>query len=274
MSSRPSARPLLCFIHIERAGGTTLQWLLRRNFPTFLTLTPPRRTNDEALILTRGQLGRLLRVLPFTSGIGGHTVRTYAGYESVTERRILYFTFLREPVARFVSHLQYQLGAAAGVRDIAQALEDPYLGNFMTKRIAGAGNLADARRRIDEDYGFVGFQEEFDHSLIALRAALDVPIDLRYERRNRSVAPARWARDPGVLRAAQDLNVKDLELYYFARDRWASRHEGTNLSDGEAAGRLRTASANYRVPTLAKYRWRAYRLFVQRPAERLLSIGP
>lgn len=263
-------KPLLCFIHVERAGGTTLHAILRRNYPSFLTLTAPTWTNDERTVFTAVQLGALLRTLPFTAGIGGHNVRTYLGYERVTDRPVRYLTFLRDPVARYLSHLRYQLEHFPERWDLERLLDEEYFWDFATKRIAGSKDLELAKRRLATDYAFVGLQERFDESLVLLRRALapNRKLDLRYEHLNAAGSKAHWMRDPGIRRRAEERNAADLELYAFAETAvyptWAAAY-GPSLRD--EAEDLHSRSLGYRLPVARRSAWRGYKLLVQVPLE-------
>jgi Galactose-3-O-sulfotransferase len=263
-------KPLLCFVHVERAAGTTLHAILRKNYPSFLTLTSPKWTNDERTVLTSAQLRALLRILPFTAGVGGHNVRTYLGYEDVTERPIQYLTFLRDPVARYLSHLRYQLEHFPGRWDVGRLLDEEYFWDFTTKRIAGSVDLELAKRRLDGDYAFVGLQERFDESLVLLRRALAPgrDVDFRYEHLNVSASPARWVRDPGVRRHAEERNAADLELYAFAETAvYRTQAEAYGRSLAVETEELRSRSVGYRVPPANRFAWRAYKALAQIPVE-------
>jgi Galactose-3-O-sulfotransferase len=267
---RSDRKPLLCFVHIERAAGTTLHAILRKNYPSFLTLTSPTWTNDERTVFTATQLRALLSVLPFSAGVGGHNVRTYVGYEGVTERPIRYLTFLRDPVARYLSHLNYQLEHFPGRWDLRRLLDEEYFWDFTTKRIAGSADLELAKRRLEGDYAFVGLQERFDESLVLFRRALAPgrDLDLRYEKLNVSASHAPWTRDPGVQRHAQKRNAVDIELYRFAEDvLYRTRAEAYGCSLSEETEALRWRHAGYHVPPARRFAWRAYKLLVQIPVE-------
>ena len=101
---------MLCFIHIERAGGTTLHYVLRNNDPLrYLTLTPWfYEANEPGNWLTADELQWLRRLLPHTRGIGGHPPRSFLDYEAAVGEPLQYFTFLRDPVKRWTSHYNYQ----------------------------------------------------------------------------------------------------------------------------------------------------------------------
>jgi hypothetical protein len=263
-------KPLICFAHIERAGGTTLHAILRKNYPSFLTLTAPKWASDGSTVFTSAQLRVLLRVLPFTAGVGGHHVRTNLGYERVTERPIQYLTFLREPVARYLSHLRYQLERFPERWDLGRLLDEESFWDFMTWRVAGSSDLELAKHRLADDYTFVGLQERFAESLVLLRRMLapSRELDVRYEHLNVAASQARWMRDPGVQRQAEERNAVDLELYAFAESAiyptWA---EAFGPSLRKEAEKLRSRSVGYRVPAARRSAWRAYKLFVQIPLE-------
>ena len=99
---------MFCFIHIERAGGTTLHYIFRNNFLRYLTLTPwSYWANKGENVFSKHEAKWLFRLLPFTPGFGGHTTRCYLDYEEVVGA-LNYITFLRDPIRRYKSHYNYQ----------------------------------------------------------------------------------------------------------------------------------------------------------------------
>lgn len=52
---------IICLVHIERSGGTTLHYILRSNFLSFMTLTPWEDwTNKEENSFSPQEAGILL----------------------------------------------------------------------------------------------------------------------------------------------------------------------------------------------------------------------
>lgn len=264
---------MLCFIHIERAGGTTLHHILRSNYISFLTLPPQLWTNDPQAVFTAAELQAMLRLLPFTRGFGGHTTRVYAGYETATAQPLHYFTFLREPVQRYISQFQYQVERMGVPWSFESFLAEPRFANFMTHRIAGGADVQRAKELLRERFAFVGLTERFDESLLLMRHALGLPaMDVRYERQNAGgdspAVPARVPLGGGLLRQAHDRNRLDLELYEYARTvlypEYIGRY-GPALS--QDLDRFRTANAGFRFSPRRRLIWGLYRKIVYQPAE-------
>lgn len=178
-----------CYIHIEKCAGTTLHHSLKYRLPGYVVLRPWFYwSNDEGSYLTANELKLLKRFFPILSGIGGHTARTYIGYESVIKKPISYFTFLREPIARYMSHYNHQVNKMGINWSIEEFINDARFSNFITRRIAGSEDLELAKCRLLDDYDFVGLFEYFDESLVMLKHfSFNGELDLFYERRNESL---------------------------------------------------------------------------------------
>jgi hypothetical protein len=267
---------MLCFIHIERAGGTTMHHIFRNNFLSFLTLTPSLWSNEPGATLTAAELHGLLRALPFTRGFGGHSTRVYAGYERASRQPIDYITFLRSPVSRYISHFHYQVNTMNIPWTVESFLAEPRFGNFMTIRIAGAPDVGRAKELLRSQFSFVGLTERFDESLLLLRDSLNLPtLDVRYELQNvgRS-GETRTIGDlgrPEVVEEIRSQNRLDLELYEFVRDELypesLSRY-GPNL--GTDLQHFRLHNEGFRFSRSRRYAWALYRKLGYEPLGRLV----
>ncbi len=81
---------MICFFHIEKAAGTTLNYILRNNYLSFMVLpTLGSWTNkfENAFSLTDAKI--LTSLLPFTRGFGGHIVRPFLEYENDLADKII-----------------------------------------------------------------------------------------------------------------------------------------------------------------------------------------
>ncbi len=271
----------LCFIHIERAGGTTLHHILRNNFPSFLTLPPSLWTNEPDATFTSEELHTFLRLLPFTRGIGGHTTRVSAGYETAASAPIAYFTYLRPPLERYVSHFRYQVARMDIPWSFEAFLAEPRFANFMTTRIAGRPDIELAKRLLRERFAFVGLTDRFDESLLLMRRALGLAdFDIRYERQNAAPASGPAASgaepldDPAILSQVKEQNKLDLALYEFARTTLYPeyiRQYGSALS-GDLE-RFRAENRGFRFSRRKQYVWSAYRKLVYEPLSTAVGRG-
>ncbi len=272
---KTSGRPLLCFIHIERAGGTTLHYILRNNSLGFLTLDARvGATHDDRNALQAREIAALCRWLPGVTGFGGHSTRSYLGYAATIGRPVKYITFLRHPVERYLSHFRYQRDRMGMDWTLDTFLQTGAFSNFMTKRIAGDYDVSAAKRALSETFSFVGLTERFDESLVLMKTALGMEdLDIRYERRNANTVDAggETQLDEGTLGRVRENNALDIELYEFAREQVFQETIRTN-GDGLAA---RTAefvghNGNYRFSRSRRLLWAAYRFAVYKHVERVI----
>lgn len=267
-------QPIFCFVHIEKAAGMTLHALLRNNFPfSYVTVTPWYLwSNEVGAELTAEEVRGLARALPNLRGFGGHTTRSYCGYAEAVGRAVRYFTFLREPIARYVSHYKHQVHAMNKGWTLDTFLNERRFDDYMTVRLAGCRDVERAKRQLREAFCCVGLMERFDESLLLLRSALGYPtMDLRYQRENESRAPGGGREalgDPSVQERLRSANRLDLELYRFAcEELYPAQVEayGAGLSADLTA--LQTANRGYRFPAWRRAAWTAYRRLLTRPIE-------
>jgi len=216
--------PLICYVHIEKAGGTTFHSILKQNYHTYMVLKPWFvHTNEQTSVLTENELKTILTMFPFAKGIGGHRLRTYMNYEKAIQRKIYYLTFLREPIARYLSQYYHHKYVRKEKWSFNEFLEDNRFENFMTRRIAGCWDLEKAKELLINDYFFVGLMEEYDLSLLLLKERLekllnnnfniDYKIQRRMEEHNRKLNT-----DIYKDRITSN-NAMDIELYQFAKEK-------------------------------------------------------
>ncbi len=137
-----------------------------------MTVTPWYRgsANDEYNYFTKNEARYFFKILPFTKGFGGNSVKSWLNYEQVLNCKIDYITFLRNPIERYISHHNQYKNEKKTYWDIKQYLRQREFDNLMTKRIAGSADLNKAKKILLEDFTFVGLTERFDESLISRMA--------------------------------------------------------------------------------------------------------
>ncbi len=162
----------LIYVHLERCGGTTMHNLLRSNFPFYTTINPRRWSNELQNAFTDKHLKSMLKIIPFCQGIGGHTIRPFFNYESVLKPgyKKLMFTFLRDPVKRYLSHFYYQKYVMNIPWSIEQFLDEERFNHFQTVKIAGSSDANKAIEILQNKIDFVGISEQYDASLLMLFA--------------------------------------------------------------------------------------------------------
>jgi Sulfotransferase family len=187
--------------------------------------------------VTGDELRRVQRIYRHLRGIAGHNVKPYSDL-ATTCPQIRYFTVLRDPVARYLSHFKNRAHSydRAGFERWAG---QESMRNFQTRTLAGEANLHKAIDLIAQRVGFVGLTEAIGESLLMLGQWLGDP-DFRPEYRpvNR-LADKERARDvaraqadlsyldaPEVRDRLMELNALDQQLYDFAvREHFARQRQ-------------------------------------------------
>lgn len=246
-------RDLLAFVHIEKAAGTSMIHLLRRNFCCRYFDARPM-TGRSGNFFTADDLRLALRIHPGLRCIGGHTVRPT---DELFERMpwIRYFTLLRDPVERYYSHYRYWVRQMGQELTLAEFLEKPLSWNFQTVKIAGSQDVERAKRILSERFLVAGLVEELDESLVLLRRALDFcDLDIDYAVANRGVV---HPRDREILERHRSqiaaVNALDVELYAHVRDVLLPRYRARLSPDLETE--LRAFRAGRR-PQEERSSWR------------------
>jgi len=258
--------PMLVFVHIEKTAGTTLDYFLINNmFYYFGLQTFSVWSNDSNTLFTQNKFRLLKKIFPFIKGIGGHSVRSFLGYDSIEEVR--YITFLRNPVDRYISHYKhqkYKMGIDWSIEDF---LNETRFDNNMTKKLSSTGDLDKA---IDNLYklDFVGIQEEFDASLLIMKQILKLDgFVLDYEVKNVSVKKTsnKELTDKEIIKEIIKRNEKDLELY-----KHAMKIHQKNKSEYRGNLRLELKQMKLR---LDKYKENKFKIILQKIIK-LLLIRP
>lgn len=270
---RKKAGDLLAFCHIPKSGGITLTHLLRRHFGmghVDLGFRPGRA-------ITLQELRRDLRMHPFARSVAGHFLQPHVDFAGLA-RRLRWYTFVREPVARFLSHFQYHVGRRNEPHDLARWVETygPPARNRQVTILAGEPDVEAAKQILEETCDFVGLQDEYDASLVLWRDRLGLhDFNLAYGHRKnasrlnlRDRILERWDEYKGLI---LECNSLDCELYAFVKDHlWPRQVEafGRERLQDEVKAALTgpTSSLAGRV----KYALNAgYRNTVYKPALRL-----
>ena len=257
-------RKMLCFVHIEKAAGTTLHHILSQNFKSYMRLSPFFWPSEEQDVTTASELKGLLRFFPFTSSFGGHCVRSFLGYGDTLGASIDYITFVREPHARFRSHFLHQREHMGIPWSLDRFLAEPRFHNIMTRKICGQNDVAAAKQAL-ADYAFVGLLEKFDESMILLRKAISWRQSLRVNYSRENVAPKEryqnWSEQFAARQSQiEEVNALDMELYRFVKEELYPKQVASFSGDLEAeVAELRRQNQQYRFSPLLRNLQRFYR---------------
>jgi len=271
------------FVHIDKTGGRTVRAVLQRSFGAghCEIRTPyarrPTDPNDRSVYVTGDDLRRVRRIYRHLRGIAGHNVKPCSDLDRVCPD-VRYFTQLRDPVRRYLSH--YKNKARSYDRadfDRWAAIEE--MSDFQVRTLAGEPNLQKAIDLLANRVGFVGLTEKFDESLLMLGQWLGEP-DFRPEyqpvnrladkgrRRDavREAADLSYLEAPEVRDRLQELNALDQQLYDFAvREHFARQlrdYRGDLATDVAALRRRNEQLTDWSEPLSA----RLLRNWVYKPA--------
>jgi hypothetical protein len=207
------------YVHINKTGGTTIKFILRNS--TWLRhcdLQPPHP--DTAADGRDIAFARKVFFFGLNS-IAGHAVRPWV--ENLPES-IDFFTMLRDPLQRCLSHYQHVKRARRkkGL-DITfeEFMQNERYNDRQVRHIAGAPNVKKAKAILKSKFFFVGLLESFDESMHILQKLMPYPITLQYKPRH--VAKDNTAKqevldNPSCRDLLHRGNQLDLELYAFVRD--------------------------------------------------------
>jgi hypothetical protein len=221
-------------------AGTTLNAILRRSFGARhcdIRLPLVKRRKQRAFV-EAADLRRVRRLYRNLRGIAGHNVKPYAELKSVCPD-IQFFTFLRDPSSRFRSHfLNWAPDHSQEAFDRWTAAE--WVRNWQTKMIAGEPNSQKAIDLIGERFGFVGFTERFDESLLLMRDWMREPeLQLQYpsldcineKRRSRDavrrISDMSYLDSDATRARIQEVNAEDQKVYDFVASKVYPRQVAT-----------------------------------------------
>jgi len=231
----------LIYLHVPKCGGTTIHGILRDNFPADCRyyVDPHDVAGSRREFAAKPEKERRRIQL-----LHGHL--SYGWHEHVPGTAV-YFTFIRHPVERVVSHYNYvrfrtdhdhylrdvveregmsiadyvtsgvcdemnngQVRLLAGVEDIVQ---EPYGDSALPYGTNDPELLNRALRNIDDHFVFVGLQERFDQSLLLMRSHLQLD-SVTYQRKNTGTAHYRKRRPTDEdVEAIREFNQLDFQLY-------------------------------------------------------------
>jgi hypothetical protein len=222
------------FLHVPKAGGTTLQTIIERHYRPSETFFAGTLVQDalESLRKTDTEVRERIRLAT------GHI--PYGLHDDLPGRHS-YFTVLREPIDRVVSFYYFvrqndahylhdfastvDLGLAGFMRSGASVMLD----NAQTRLISGVwsqvpyGELSPdalelAKRRLRDRFDVVGLAERFDETLLILGRRYGWK-HLYYRRQNVTARrPQVDALDPEQRRAVAEHNRLDQQLYQYAQE--------------------------------------------------------
>jgi hypothetical protein len=205
---------MIVFLHVPKTGGTTFRFILENNFG----LSNCHTNQTRKALFTQADFDFAQRFFPRLRSIAGHNLIDPAHLKIPGA---FHMTFMREPVARVLSHYQDSVLRGNSTLSFEEALRSrgDLFCNHQVKLMAGGPDLDKAKFFLEKHCGFIGFTETFDRSLQVLDRLSPYKLDLRYKRkvvaRNDRVKKE-VASNPAAMEMAREMNRLDLELYAFA----------------------------------------------------------
>lgn len=221
---------MIAYSHIPKAGGSTLNYLLRAHFGASHLDVEHRCSGDAINRLYRERDLRFdLRIHPPIRSVAGHWLKPYVDFGSIGED-MKWYTFLREPTSRSLSQYiqDLELKRLPSSTSFGDWAKMKYFGdrnrNAQVRQICGEESSKTAVKIVRELNIFVGILESYDLSLLAWRASLELPLlSLNYS------SPKNVRRESSLLRyvieSQKDLdrhlmehNGEDLAFYRYVKD--------------------------------------------------------
>jgi len=228
-STGTSPQPLIICLHIPKTGGTTLASIIRRQYPpravTGIRVAQPALAPVHAAARA---------VLPHTA-VAQTNIRV--GLHAFLSRGSTYVTLLRHPVDRVISQYYHILrdpswpphqtlrAERISLKEWASSGRFPRAANLQTARLSGADPsnrpfsdaiLQQAKRNLREHFAVAGITERFDETVMMLKRIFHWKSVL-YTSRNVGTRPPRQSINGDTLRAIEEANQLDIELYNYAQ---------------------------------------------------------
>jgi hypothetical protein len=261
--------PVDIFLHIPKTAGTTLVRILHRQYAKtgYVWIKAGTSFENAKLQVMRGRGERF-------GLVHGHVP---FGIHDAINRPVRYFTLVRDPVDRVLSHYYFARSHPAHrlyreitekgmtLRDYVMSGITEELANGQTAMLAGqerdtprgdASLLDQAQVNVTRHFAAVGVTEDFDRTIVLFKLALGWRRPLVYESVNVTAGrPGAKAVDEETLAAIRSQNRLDELLYRFIRDRfrWAvANNEGPVRRELRV---LRLSNAAYRHGLRPAWHW-------------------
>lgn len=268
------------FVHMPKAGGSTLQEIIQRQYPLAATFD----IHGESVETVQSSVDRLRRMpeqeREKIACVKGHIP---FGIHRWLPRPPLYATMLRDPIQRTVSDYFFAKNTPGhtlfermrrgrlSIKDFVvlrheQGLSDIYcrlLSEAMiwdklvdSPRTLPAGAVGTAKENLERYFAAVGITERFDESLMLMQSAFGWK-DVHYEHANVTRdKPAQVTLTGEALDVIRLYNGRDIELYEFAKQRMDAGIAVQGAGFEERIRRFRKENERYQ-------RWRRLRRAVR-----------
>lgn len=213
---------IIVFSHIPKTAGQTWRHLLRSNLG-MRHVDVFYRTKDHPNVYELKDLRKDLRLQPWAQSIAGHGAISAVDFKEY-QHRLLWYTMLRDPVKRLLSHYQYRLKLRGRYTEFSEwAASLPYP-NYQTRWISGEQDVEKAKELLATRFRAVGLLEEYNSSLLIFRQRLGMPDFNVYYDKPKNTAPSKehiervkenWDKYEDLI---MEHTALDIELYNFVKE--------------------------------------------------------
>lgn len=255
---------MIFFIHIEKAGGTSIHNALLTYERNYKVLPPIKkhigwRYDQESI----EKISRYIGTLTF---VGGHAVSSIPNI-IIQDKKPSYFSFVREPISRYISHVNW-IYAKKKNEGIENLLNNSNLDNIQCFRLCGSRNFEDAKRHIiDNDY-FIGVMERFDESIYLLSKWLNQSKWIYYSKANK------LNKEDKIIRLNQlneinlntiiEKNKEDIKLYEFIYNSYYLNQRNLIGFDNNEFIKWKSHNQNFKYSKWLNYKKRFYNFVIRK----------
>jgi len=213
-SAHTNARPVIAFVHIQKAAGTTLKFILKNSLGVrHSDVNPVHPPHDRPFDTADLEFAKSTN--PWLCSISSHEIIQPTAHLGDA---VMPFTMLRDPLSRSISHYQDKIVRGRESLSFDEYVEDPANHNFQVRKIAGAEDLELARSLLLERFFFAGLAERFAESVRVLAALCPWLLDLRCRpgnvARDRQIGDS-LRSDPAAVERLRRANRLDQQLWDF-----------------------------------------------------------
>ena len=244
-SAEADHKGLVAFVHIPKTAGTTLNSILAREYSpdeTYeimmrgMSLSVPKPMILPRPVISFSKIHRLKSALRHR-----HSLRLIRGHFDLSLGKLLppntqFFTLLRDPIERAISHYYHYrrqstdpihpLAMRSTLTEWVSSCGLVEMDNGQTRRLAGEINLPRgqvtlqmldrAQSNLARNFAVVGLTERFEESLILLHRAFNWRLCGFTAHNVGNDRPPRTEVSEEALKAIENSNRFDLDLYQFA----------------------------------------------------------
>ena len=200
---------IFVFSHLHKAAGTTVNAILRRTFGSAHIDVEPRKSFQYSLSDLEDDIGRF--GVPVS--IAGHCLRPYVDFDS-GEEEMFWYTVVREPVSRCISHYQHQREKMGKSLPLEEWLENPRQRNWMVRFYGGTLSVESALEALRrKPVRVITLNEDIEKGLQEVFRGTLAWKEMRRNPSKSRKAALRIREDSGLMLLVREANELDLELY-------------------------------------------------------------